>query len=329
MNLANGNVRCVIVLVFAWSAMCFSAQGETVSVVEKPDAPPAAEPVAEPAAEPAAEPVAEPAAEEPVAEEPAAGPVAQPVKEVVGTRKDLEFVDEQIGSAMACTNDVIQAVKMVSAQDKAIKTTLQSVSNLFTYTTRPTPVAGGTVTRPEPAPPVAVPVTEPAAEPVARTVVKGEGPVAEGMEATGYWRRESWADKGSASVQGGLLVVETVPGKHGKTAATRSFEDPLVIDPKDSVTVDVENRGASSIQVALALFKGYAYYETPTQNVKPGTRSLTYKMSAKTFKSAATQWMQKGSLEGPLAVDKLTLLIYSEKPAEAAFDNLLLGRGGN
>lgn len=251
---------------------------------------------------------------------------AKPVIEVVGSEKDLQVIDEKIAAAKAGTNDVAQALKMVSEQDAQIAAILEQVGSLLEDTASPDAENLVALVPAEPRVPTEPDsVTESSAEPIPG----GDIPVRVGLEDNTHWGSEFWSDRGIASVEGGSLVVQTVTGKHRKTAMSRRFEQPFVIDPKEAVTFDVENCITEPIQVALALFQGPVYYETPTQMVKPGKSSLSYKMSAKTFKSASTKWMHSGSFDAPFAISKLTLLIYSAKPATVAFDNLLLSVPGN
>jgi len=251
---------------------------------------------------------------------------AKPVLEVVGSEKDLQVIDEKIAAAKAGTNDVAQALKMVSEQDAQITAILEQVGSLLEDTASPDAETLVALVPSAPRVPVEPDnVLESSVKPIPGSDV----PVRVGLEDNTHWGSEFWSDKGTASLEGGWLVVQTIPGKHRKTAMSRRFEQPFVIDPKEAVAFDVENRITEPIQVALALFQGPVYYETPSQTVKPGTSSLSYKMSAKTFKSASTKWMHSGSFESPFAISKLTLLIYSAKPATVAFDNLLLSVPGN
>jgi hypothetical protein len=157
---------------------------------------------------------------------------------------------------------------------------------------------------------------------VTAEITAGGEATLDGLEVGRNWVCEAWADPGKIELDGNKLKVQFEMGAARKTAFTKIFRRKTRLTPADRIEMDVENLSVSPFRLALGLFVGFTYYETPACAVGPGRAKVAFDMGAKTFKSEDTHWQHQDALKGPVLVDKLTLLIYARKEGAATFDNL-------
>ncbi|MBN1863876.1 MAG: DUF4159 domain-containing protein, partial [Victivallales bacterium] len=135
------------------------------------------------------------------------------------------------------------------------------------------------------------------------------------------WRLEEWGDGASIKQEASRFEINFSLDKNKKVAITREMGGSMNLSTSDIIALDVESHLSCGSRMAIGIGTGDSYVETEPFYLKPGKNKIFYRMSAKTFKSAKTNWEYREALEGALAVERLTLLIYSPEAGQIDVEN--------
>jgi len=231
-------------------------------------------------------------------------------KESARARLEINAVQEDIEAAKRAVTEAEKALPPVEAATRQISERLKSAAADLDIIKRPAVAATVPQLGPDKAKPPA-----PAAE-----------AVIDEFEKASAWRSEHWADAATISGDGERVTVDLQPGKAGKCAISRSLPPAAQFGTDKTLLVEVENKaGAVALTVAVTLG---AYYESTARGLKAGMNRISFRMSDKSFKTKATGWKHTASLPAKGRIKRLTLVLYSRKAGEVAFERLSVEPAG-
>ena len=117
-------------------------------------------------------------------------------------------------------------------------------------------------------------------------------------------------------------TLEITCGAGGKDKATLRKPVALSAVEKHILIFRLKNSAEIPIRVAVGIKTGdYAYFESEAQTVKfgEGFKELRFNLSAKNFKSSASNWAYNGSVENLDDVKELQVLFYNRDAEITAF----------
>lgn len=136
------------------------------------------------------------------------------------------------------------------------------------------------------------------------------------------WIIEPWGDEGKIKLDNGKAILYFSTGAKGKVAFTKSFRERFQIDPSHIIIINIANPENITFNLAVGLFSGRRYYETSQCILSGGEYRVRFNMNANNFKTEETNWKYTASLEGPLNLDRITILIYPAISGSAIIDDI-------
>ncbi len=157
-----------------------------------------------------------------------------------------------------------------------------------------------------------------------RTLPKGEASELKILEKPEGWRVEEWSDGAAIKKDKNRFEISFSLDKNKKIAITRDMDGSIILSTADIVAMDVNSHMRCGSRMAIGIGTGEDYVESQPFYIKPGRNQVFFRMSAKTFKSARTDWEYREALKGALKAERITLLIYSPEAGRIDIENTRL-----